>query len=414
MTQQPLTQQSREYDVVVYGATGFVGVLTAEYLAAHAPAGLRIALAGRNLEKLTATRTQLGEAASAWPLLVADSFDPDALAAIAQSTNVIITTVGPYWRYGRTLAQECARAGTHYVDLSGEVGFMRRSIDDNHERAQATGAMIVHACGFDSVPSELGMYLARQAADEAGAGEFTDATMIVKMKGGLSGGTIDSMRQQLAMAKKDRAMARTIAQPYSLSPDLSKEPNLGRQTDLGTIALDQFGIAGGVAGPFIMAGTNTRVVRRTNALTGYRYGSALRYSEYAYMGKGFAGKRNNFVTSAGLAALAWALQKPQWRRQLSRWIPEPGQGPSKEERDNGFFHTTTYARTADGQQFQGVTSLKADPGYKGTALMLSEAALTLALGEHEQVGGGVWTPAYALGAGYVARLRAAGMKLEAQ
>lgn len=397
----------RTYDVVLFGATGFVGKLTAEYLAAHAPAGTRIALAGRNKTKLEAVRDDLG---TDWPLLEADSFHPDALAELATSTTTVISTVGPYYRFGLPLVGECARAGTHYVDLCGEVAFMRRSIDEYHELAQSTGAKIVHACGFDSVPSDIGMYLLHRAAAEAGAGPIESATMIVKMKGGLSGGTIDSMRQQMLATKKDPALGKLLADPYSLSPDRAAEADLGPQKDLGTVDLDQFGITDGKGGPFIMASSNTRVVRRSNALLGHSYGPRLRYSEYVYMGTGFAGKKNTWSMMAGLAALVFTLTRPKTRKFFSRWIPEPGEGPTKEQRENGFFSTTTYGKTSDGQTFSATTGLKADPGYKGTSLMLSEAALTLALDAPEGPGG-VLTPASGLGDAYIDRLRAAGMRL---
>lgn len=409
-SEAPKTNE-HDFHVVLFGATGFVGTLTAEYLANNAPEGTRIALAGRNKAKLANVRDGLGERAAEWPLLEADSFNSDELAELARSTKVIISTVGPYYRFGFPLVEECARAGTHYVDLSGEVPFMRRSIDEFNELAKSTGAKIVHACGFDSVPSDIGMLLLHEAVAAADAGELEEATMVVTMKGGLSGGTIDSIREQFQLTKKDPSIKKMLASPYSLSPRGMDEPDLGEQKDLGTLDLDQFGIDDGKAGPFLMASCNTRVVRRSNSLLEHAYGSRLRYSEYQYMGQGLTGRRNIVKLMAGLAVLSFTMARPQTRKFFSRWLPEPGEGPSKDERENGFFSTTTYGTTSTGQKFHTSTSLKADPGYKGTSLMLSEAALTLAL-DNPEGAGGVLTPAVGLGDAYIDRLRAAGMRLE--
>lgn len=417
----PNSRANRTHHVVLFGATGFVGKLTAIYLADHAPAGTRIALAGRNLDKLEATRKELAAdhpTAADFPLIVADSTDADSLREMAESTRVVISTVGPYTRYGAKLTAACAAAGTHYVDLCGETLFMRQTIDEHNETARATGARIVEPCGFDSVPSDIGMLLLHEEAKKHSPSSLTDATMIVKMKGGFSGGTIDSFRSQFSEMDKDPKLAKLVADPYTLSPDRHAEPDLGEQPDHGFEPLDKYGHESAFAGPFVMASCNTRVVRRSNALLDYAYGPQLRYREFMYTGKGLKGRLASYAMGAGLRVGIKLVQNEKLRPKLSKWIPEPGDGPDEESRENGFFRTTHYGTLDDGTQISSTMEMQADPGYKGTSLLLSEAALTLALHEDElptvtgsETGGGVLTPAAGLGLPYVERLRAAGVKL---
>ncbi|WP_296212858.1 trans-acting enoyl reductase family protein [uncultured Corynebacterium sp.] len=426
MSNSPSRSFDRSYDITLLGATGFVGALTAGYLAANAPEGVRIALAGRNQSKLETLRDQLAAThprAAEFPLVIADSSDNRSLEKLARDTRVVISTVGPYYRHGFPLVRECATHGTHYVDLAGEPLFMRESADSYHDRAAASGARIIHACGFDSIPSDLGMMLLGQGASE-NKDPLETATMIVKMKGGLSGGTIDSMREQFAAAKGNPDKKRLLADPYTLSPNRESEPNLGKQPDFGVVRESDIGGSGYGrddvwAGPFIMAGSNTRVVRRSNALLSHAYGAKLRYSEYVYTGKGIKGRMRAFTMGAVLGTAVAALNQDKLRSFLSRWVPEPGEGPSEAERNAGFFHTTHIGVGASGTTYTNTISLDADPGYKGTSLMLSEAALTLVLSDAElpaaspyqgKTGGGVLTPATGLGMPYVQRLRDAGMK----
>ena len=276
----------RDLDVVVYGATGFVGALLADYLVRNAPHDARIGLAGRSREKLEARKAELGRAAAGWEVIVADAADDEALAAMAGRTRVVATTVGPYARYGMPLAHACAQAGTHYADLTGEVLFHRDSIDANHEAAVASGAKIVHSCGFDSIPSDLGVHVLHEAVAADGAGELTDTTLVVRgSRGGVSGGTIDSLRAQIEVTAQDRAQAKVAASPYSLTPDRAAEPDVGSQPD-GVVARAS-GIAPHLSGwvaPFVMGPYNTRVVRRSNALLDHAYGSRFKYAETVSMG----------------------------------------------------------------------------------------------------------------------------------
>ena len=278
-----VTAHDRDHDIVVFGATGFVGRLTAGYLAEAAPAGTRIALAGRSRRRLEETRATLGSAAADWPLIEADSLNSGAMAALASSTRVVATTVGPYQKYGMPLLEACAAAGTHYADLTGEVLFMRRAIDAAHDRAKASGARIVHTCGFDSIPSDLGVLLLHEAARDRGAGDLEQTTYVVKaVKGGASGGTVASLAGQIDAARADRTARRILLDPYGLSPDRDAEPDLGNERDPAGVIHDEE--LGGWLAPFFMGAVNTRVVRRSNALLGHAYGRRMRYRELMLMG----------------------------------------------------------------------------------------------------------------------------------
>jgi short subunit dehydrogenase-like uncharacterized protein len=404
----------RDLDVVIYGATGFVGVLVAAHLAAHAPAGTRIALAGRSPARLEELRARLGVD---WPVIVADAADASALDTMAAAAHVVLTTVGPYAKYGRVLAHACASAGTDYVDLTGEVLFARASIDENHELARSTGARIVHSCGFDSIPSDLGVHVlhARVAADDAG--ELTDTTLVVtSLRGGVSGGTIDSLRHQLDVVKKDRGLRRLAASPYSLSPAPAEEPDLGRQDDLAAPRAAEVDPAlRGSLAPFVMAPYNTRVVRRSNALRGFAYGRSFRYREAMSMGGSPLSPVLAAMTKVGLGALALGLSLPPTRFVLDRILPKPGEGPDEKARREGHFTVDVFTKTTTGARYKARVRAKGDPGYAATAVMLGESALALV---HDRAAlpaspGGVLTPATGIGDALVARLRAAGLEITA-
>jgi short subunit dehydrogenase-like uncharacterized protein len=343
-----------------------------------------------------------------WPVMVADSSDRAALDALAASTRAVATTVGPYMRYGLPLVEACAAAGTHYADLTGEVLFMRRSIDAAHDVAAASGARIVHTCGFDSIPSDLSVLLLHEAAGEP----LTDTTLVVKaLRGGASGGTIDSMRGQLDEARRDRASRRLMFDPYSLSPDRGAEPDLGPERDpAGVVRDDELG---GFLAPFVMGTVNSRVVRRSNALLAHAYGRELRYRELMRGGTGPAGAVKAAGITAGLGALMGGLAFGPTRKLLDRVLPEPGEGPSPEARERGFFAIETHTRTASGRRLVCHVEAQGDPGYKATAVMLGEAALCLALdGDALPQAAGVLTPATAMGDVLVDRLRAAGQRYD--
>jgi short subunit dehydrogenase-like uncharacterized protein len=398
----------RDLDVVLYGATGFVGRLTARYLAEHAPEGARIGLAGRSEPKLAQLRAGLGPRAADWPLLVADSQDGAALAALARRARAVATTVGPYQRYGFPLVQACAEAGTHYADLTGETLFMRRSINAADATAAESGARIVHTCGFDSIPSDIGVLLLHRYAAENNLGDLERTTLVVKrIKGGLSGGTIDSLRASLDVGKADKAARRQMLDPYGLSPDRAAEPDTGDERDPAGVIRDP--ALGGFLAPFVMGTVNTRVVRRSNALLGHAYGRGLRYRELMLGGKPPLGPVKAAAIAGGTLAIFAGLAIPPTRKLLDRLLPDPGEGPDEQARDHGFFEIDIHAQTSKGSDLVCAIRAPGDPGYKATATMLGEAALALARdGDQLPDRAGVLTPATGIGTRLAERLRAAG------
>ena len=401
----------RELDVVVFGATGFVGRLVAGYLAGHAPGGVRAGLAGRSQRRLAEVRAGLGAAAAAWPLLVADSADPPSLAALARAARVVVSTVGPYRAQGLALVRACAEAGTDYADLTGEVLFIRDSIDHCYDVAARSGARIVHGCGFDSVPSDLGVLLLHLAARADDAGDLQDTTLAVTaLRGGISGGTLASLMGQQDEVRASAARRQMVADPYALSPDRAAEPDLGDERDLDWVRYD-----GGLRmwmGPFAMAGVNTRVVRRSNALQGWAYGRRFRYREVTGFSASPAAPLLAAMTGAGLKTVQAGLEFGPSRALLGRLLPAPGQGPGEKTRSTGYFRIQIHTRTSAGVRYLAAVEAQGDPGYAATSVMLGQAALCLAL-DRDQLPGraGVLTPATAMGAALAARLRAAGHTL---
>ncbi|MER5673836.1 saccharopine dehydrogenase family protein [Pseudonocardia alni] len=397
-------------DIALYGATGFVGGLIARHLAEHAPPGVRIALAGRSEAKLAATRAALPASARDWPLIVADAADPAATDRLAAGARVVLSTVGPYAKYGLGLVGSCARAGTHYADLTGEVLFVREAIDRFHDTARASGARIVHSCGYDSVPSDLGVFLAHRAAQADGAGGLTEVRTVATMRGGVSGGTVDSLRGQLDTVRTDRDARRLAARPHSLSPDPSAEPTPSQPADAGPPARLPDGTW---TAPFVMASYNTRIVRRSNALLDHAYGRGLRYGELQGCGRGVSGAVTAGVVTGGLGALVGAFMVPPIRPLLDRVLPAPGTGPSERTRERGWFRMDVRAETESGRRYRVRVSGPGDPGYGATAVMFGEAGLALALGGSALPDrAGCLTPATALGDVLVDRLRAAGHTYE--
>ena len=404
-------QAPRQFDVVVFGATGFTGRLVAEYLARAAPT-LRWALAGRSRGKLEEMRRGLGAIdgrLGALELLLADAADPAALAIVAKCARVVCTTVGPYLKYGRALAAACAEAGTDYCDLTGETPFVRASIDENHARAQATGARIVHCCGFDSIPSDLGTLMLAGAYRARGRQIARADLFVGPMRGAASGGTIASMFTLFEQAASDPAIRRLSGDPYALLPD--------RKQDRGPDGGDQLGVRfderlGEWTGPFVMAAINTRVVRRSNALLGFSYGRGFRYSEVMSLGRGPRGLLRAGTLTAGLGGLVAAAATGAGRSLLGRFLPAPGEGPEQAARDSGYFKIRILGEAEGAPALRLVARVegKSDPGYGETAKMLGESALCLALDrERLPPQTGVLTPASAMGEPLLERLRAAGM-----
>lgn len=401
---------ARTHDIVLFGATGFVGRLVAGHLAEHAPDGTRVALAARSQERLETLRAGLGPRASGWPLVVADATDEEAMGALAASTRVVVTTVGPYYRYGMPLLRACARTGTHYADLTGEVLFVREAIDECDAVARASGARIVTACGYDSVPSDLGVLMLHQRALADDAGDLGDTTLQARAKGALSGGTVDSSRAMVDALKADPRLKATIFDPYALSPDRGAEPTLAAERDVRDVFFDED--TGQWVGPFVMATFNTRVVRRSNALLGHAYGRTLRYREVAAFGRSARARRRALRTTMILGLVLKALANPATRPVVDRILPAPGEGPGEELRRLGWFRMEIRTRTSSGRRYLAVVAAQGDPGYAATAVMLGESGLCLA-GDTTSLPdtAGVLTPATAMGTALVERLRAQGFIL---
>ncbi|MCH9684262.1 MAG: saccharopine dehydrogenase NADP-binding domain-containing protein [Deltaproteobacteria bacterium] len=408
--------RSRAYDIVLWGATGFTGRLVAEHLVRHpGDVPLRIALAGRSRDKLEALRTELAAidpAAADLPLELADSFDKQALDALAAKAEVICTTVGPYLEYGAALVDACVQHGTDYCDLTGEVPFIRQMIDAHHEQAQRSGSRIVCCCGFDSIPSDLGTLMMQQAMHEQHGVSARDVKLAVTAsRGGFSGGTVASMIEMVERMRKDQSLRRLMANPYALDPSDEKP---------GPDSPDQKGVRfdddlDRWTAPFVMAAVNTRVVRRSNALLGYDYGRDFRYQEFMAFRRGAKGLGSAWSVAGGLVGFLGAVTIKPTRKLLQRFVlPAPGEGPSLEQREAGLFRMRLFARGSgsNGEDvvLRGRVEGNKDPGYGGTAIMLGESARCLALdGATLDSPGGISTPAAAMGSTLIERLRGAGM-----
>jgi short subunit dehydrogenase-like uncharacterized protein len=405
---------ARELDLVVFGATGFTGRLVAKYLAQNASADVRIGLAGRSQDKLQAIQGEIGGAAETWPLLIADSSDPLSLNAMAEQTKAIISTVGPYARYGLPLVEACARAGTHYTDLAGEVLFMRDSIDRFDSMARESGARIVHSCGFDSIPSDLGVLALHLAAKvDDGEGHLGPTQMVVtRMKGGLSGGTISSGMIEMDRIGSDKTARRVAGDPHSLSPSRDDEPESDHDQELRGVDHDD--VIDTYVAPFMMAGVNTRVVRRSNALQGWAYGRNFRYRETLATGSGVTGRLKAVSVSAGSTVTGLALSTSTTRSLVGRFLPDPGEGPEEVKREKGLFEIEIHTETDSGVAYRCRVAAKGDPGYAATSVMLSQAGLALAGDEALlPATSGVLTPATGLGPHMIDRLNAVGVTISA-
>lgn len=404
----------RALDVTLFGATGFTGKLVAKYLAKNAPEGTRIGLAGRSEEKLRGVRSELPGAAADWPLVVADKSDQASLKKLAEGTRAVVTTAGPYAKGGLALVEACAKAGTHYADLAGEVLFIRDSIDAYDAVARESGARIVHASGFDSIPSDLGVLVLREKVREDGAGELEDTTyMVVGLRGTMSGGTLDSLLGQLEEAKGDRDRARISADPYALSPDRSAEPDLGDEADLRGVKRDPE--IGAWLAPFMMAPINTRVVRRSNALQDWDYGRRFRYREVMGFRNSPAAPAMATAVTAGMGGMMAGLSFGPTRSLLTKVLPSAGEGPSEKMQESGYYKIEIHTRTSSGARYKCTVTGQGDPGYKATSGLIGESGLCLALdGDKMPDRAGVLTPATAMGMPLVERLRAAGYTFDAE
>lgn len=389
---------TREFDVIVFGATGFTGRLVADYLAQCANRDrVRWAIAGRDRAKLAALGKDV-------PIVVADALDPAAMRELAARTNVVCTAAGPFARYGSELVAACAEAGTHYCDLTGEVPWMRRMIDAHHERAQATGARIVHTCGFDSIPSDLGTWATQQAfIAQFGHPARKVTALFGEQSGGLSGGTLAS-GLEIARQAADPAVRKILDNPYALDPDPEADhPDAPDERSIGWEPhLKVF------TAPFVMAQINTRVVRRAHALAGAPWGKGFVYREVMSTPGTALGAAMAAGITGGLAVLEFAMGRPALRDLIAKHGPQPGDGPSAELRARGHWKLRLVAEGEPGETLVYVVSDRADPGHGSTAKMLGESALCLAL-DLLSSPGGVQTPSVAMAQPLLDRLRRAGL-----
>jgi len=403
-----------EFDLVVFGATSFVGRILCSYLASRTGAG-RVgswAIAGRSADKLQALRDSLGAAGAKLPMIVADASDASALRDLCARTRVVISTVGPYALYGEPLVQVCAASGTDYCDLTGEVQWVARMLERHEAAARESGARIVHCCGFDSIPSDLGVLFLQQQAIERFGQPCVQVGMRVKaMRGGASGGTIASMLNIVEEAARDPALRRSLANPYWLCP-----PGTGagvRQISLKGPAWDAD--FDSWTAPFVMAVINTRVVLRSNALAGHPYGAGFRYDEALLTGRGLPGRLAALGVTAGMGGFALGAALAPTRAVMQRFVlPGPGTGPSPQAQRKGFFDLRFLGRTADGRTLRTRVTGDRDPGYGSTGKMLGEAGACLAMDVGKaDLAGGFWTPATSMGQLLLARLQAhAGIRFE--
>ena len=378
---------SSKFDIVVYGATGFTGQLVAEYLAAQYrnDTKLKWAMAGRSLDKLAKVRDAIGAPADA-PLIVADSSDPVSLKAMIDQTKSVVTTVGPYLLYGNELLAACAASGTDYFDLCGEVPWMRRMIDAHQATAERSGARIVFSCGYDSLPFELGVYSCQQAAKTVfGAPVARVKGRVRAMKGTFSGGTAASGKAIFEAAAKDPSLLALVRDPFALTPGSGgpKQPPGNRvlfDEDLQTWLT-----------PFFMANINTRNVHRSNMLLGFPYGRDFVYDEMQIAGPGEEGEARAKRIMAANNNLA------------GQAVPKPGEGPSKEERETGYYDLLFVGVAPDGRQVHASVKGDRDPGYGSTSKMISECAICL-LRDTADVPAGFWTPGAAMREALIKRL----------
>lgn len=389
-----------KFDIIVYGATSFVGQIVTRYMHEQfADGSIKWAIAGRSLSKLEQVRDAVG--LSNIELIVADATDEEALRLMCAQTKVVMSTVGPYALYGDLLVSVCAKTGTDYCDLTGEPQWIRKMQLRHEADAVKSGAKIVNCCGFDSIPSDLGVhFLQRNALEQFGHTCDRVDMRVVSMKGGASGGTIASMVNMVKEAANDPDLRRELKDPYSLCPPDHKFSIA--QPDV-KIAYDN--VYGGWIAPFIMAGINTRVVHRSNALTNNSYGVEFKYEEAVVTGEGSSGKRKAQATHWGVNVLMIGLAVPPIRWLLETAVlPKPGEGPTEKAQLEGGFDIVFLGATAKGETIRCRVTGDRDPGYGSTAKMLSQAAACLAKDVPDDVAGGFWTPATMLGDKLIDRL----------
>ena len=382
----------KEFDIVIFGATSFVGQIICRYLVNESTEpNLKWGISGRSQLKLRQLKLSLGESAQAVPIFVADSFDEDALNKLCARTNLIISTVGPYALYGDALVKACTQSGTDYCDLTGEPQWIKRMISLYEDDAKNSGARIVNCCGFDSIPSDIGVKFLQQEAYRKFGTKCDKVRLRVKaIRGGASGGTIASGINTLASAAKDSNLRRELKDPYSLCPP--GHQNMVRQDEISVAYDNEFK---SWVGPFIMAAINTRVVLRSNALIEPSYAVQFKYDEGFLTGDGHKGQKKAKRLVRLSKVSMGLLSMPLVRSLLTRYVlPKPGEGPSLDQQNSGFYDFRFFGRTQHGDEIKVKVTGDKDPGYGSTAKMLTQAGISLVKDvSKEEVPGGFWTPA---------------------
>ena len=384
--------KEREFDVVIWGSSGFTGSLVSEYIFKNysKSKNLKWAIAGRNLNKLKQIRNKVAD--DSVSILIADSNDESSIVSMVKKTKVICTTVGPYAKYGSKLVKACVDHGTHYCDLAGEVQWIRKMIDNHHADAISNSVKIVNCCGFDSIPSDMGVYFIQKESKKMNKSIKKIEMRVAGAKGGISGGTYESLSNVNKEALNDNNVLKTVINPYGLNP-------IGEQDgpdnyDLRKVIYDK--TSQNWIGPFIMAAINTKIVRRSNALSGYSYGKDFEYDEATLGGKGFKGRFKSILMSIPIAIVMLAKPESFLKKIVDKILPKAGEGPSKIDRENGYYNLRFYVTYKDGSKAIAKVTGDMDPGYGSTSKMLSESAICLAKDNLDTISG-VITPSTAMG-----------------
>ena len=390
---------SKEFDIIIWGATGFTGRLVAEYIFKnYSSEKLNWAIAGRDKKKLINVRDEIAD--KNVPIIIADSFDEMSLTKMTQKTKVICSTVGPYSKYGSLLVKSCIKTNTHYCDLAGEAQWIRKIIDTYHQEAKNKKIRIVNSCGFDSIPSDMGVYFIHKNLPDVNIKLDNISMRLSGFKGSLSGGTYASMNNIITEASKDSLIRKILTNPYGLNPEGQRSGPDKR--DLNKVKYDEDSKSW--IAPFMMAGINTKIVRRSNALSNYSYGKNFTYDESVMTGDGFKGRIKAIISVLPLIFLS-AKPGSLLKRIFNYFTPKPGQGPNENERENGYYSMRFYIRYNDKSRALVRVTGDRDPGYGSTSKMLAESAICLSKDSLKDTYG-IITPSIAMGDQILDRLQA--------
>ena len=392
--------QSREFDIIIWGASGFTGRLVVLYLFEKygATGDLKWAMGGRNLTKLKKVRDEVAN--KNVPLVIADSNDKVSLLNMVNRTKVICTTVGPYAKYGSNLVEACIKSHIHYCDLAGEVQWIYKMINLHHEEAKINGSKIVHSCGFDSIPSDMGVYfIQRESKAKRGIIAQKIKMRVAAISGGISGGTYASLSRVLEESQKDKMVYKVLTNPYALNP---RNEQFGEdKSDLKSVIFDK--TSQSWIGPFIMASINTRVVRRSNFLSRYSYGRSFRYDEATIFGKGSFGRIKGILSIIPIGLIMSAKHGSLLKKGLDILFPIAGEGPTNKKMEKGFYNLRFYITLEDGVNAFAKVTGDMDPGYGSSSKMLAESAVCLAKDKLPSTSG-ILTPSVAMGDSLLIRL----------